>query len=298
MQLVPHAPPALVSDRYVALAVWPAVLLFVALAWRLNPIPRTALLLVMALLWGFQTIERPRDWQNFEVLLDSDLRERPGYYLPAMYKIVGVELPQGLYRDARETANSITDPDARDIMSGLVKAHYAVNVAAMSSGKTQEAIAILSELGLEHKQPPVQAQWNPSKHLLWEKRRHLIVFEWKSLSNEFPNDVFVHYNAGLWMLEFHDYKDAVVHLHTATESQSLPVSVRGTAYAGLGAALMFSGYIAEAEATLRTALGQPNPDPRAYCMLAEVYRQTNRLEEAARTEVDCRNHVPKEETAQ
>ena len=39
MQLIPNHPPSLVSDRYVALAVWPAMLLIVALAWRLKPAP-------------------------------------------------------------------------------------------------------------------------------------------------------------------------------------------------------------------------------------------------------------------
>ena len=57
MQLIPYAPPSLVSDRFLALAVWPAVLLIVLLAWRLQPIPRVALLLAIALSWSVQTIE-------------------------------------------------------------------------------------------------------------------------------------------------------------------------------------------------------------------------------------------------
>jgi hypothetical protein len=54
LQLVPYAPPALVSDRWLALAVWPVLLLIVALTWRLKPVPRAIILLVIALAWSFQ----------------------------------------------------------------------------------------------------------------------------------------------------------------------------------------------------------------------------------------------------
>ena len=94
IQLMPNHPPSLVSDRYLALAVWPAILFAVALLWRLKLVPRIAILLVIALLWGFQTIERPRDWR-LETLFDADLRAYPGYYMPAMYEINYVQLPQG-----------------------------------------------------------------------------------------------------------------------------------------------------------------------------------------------------------
>ncbi|MGA8864440.1 MAG: hypothetical protein WBM09_07080 [Gallionella sp.] len=66
MQLIPNGAPSLVSDRYLALAAWPAVLLIVTLSWRLSPIPRSVLLLAFALSWGCQTIERTRDWRDLK----------------------------------------------------------------------------------------------------------------------------------------------------------------------------------------------------------------------------------------
>ncbi|MDO8414073.1 MAG: hypothetical protein Q7S51_09830, partial [Gallionellaceae bacterium] len=49
LHLVPYSPPSLISDRFLSLAVWPATLLLVALTWRLKPVPRIVLLLVVAL---------------------------------------------------------------------------------------------------------------------------------------------------------------------------------------------------------------------------------------------------------
>jgi len=297
MQLIPYAPPSLVSDRFLFLAVWPVVLLIVALSWRLKPVPRAILLLAIALPWGFQTIERPRDWHSNETLIDADLRAYPGHYMPAFYKIIIIQLPQGLYRDAGETASSITDPEIKNIMIGLIKAKYAIHVV-VSTGKPQEAMTLLWNLGLDHKQPPVQAKWNPSINLLWGRSRNEFRDEWELLARQFPDDVSVRYNAGLWMLDAHKYKNAVAHLRAATESQRLPESVRGTAFKNLSLALINSGHIAEAEAPLRAALEQPQPDLRAYCLLSKVYRQAKRFEEAARAEANCPDRSTNEETAQ
>lgn len=108
-----------------------------------------------------------------------------------------------------------------------------------------------------------------------------------NLAERFPDDVSVRYNAGLWMLDVHRYDDAIVYLRLATESQRLPGTVRGMAFVSLGLAMMNSGHIAEAEAPLRAALEQTPPDLRAYCSLAEVYKQSGRFEEAARAGANC-----------
>ena len=293
IQLIPYAPPSLASDRWLTLAVWPVMLLLVTLSWRLKPAPRTAILLVIALSWSFQTIERPRDWRSLEAVIDADLRAYPGYYMPAVYKI-SIQISQGLYRDARETANSITIFELRDVMIKLVEADYAVHVNAVASGRPQEAMALLWKLGVDLKQPPAQAKWNSPVTLAWRGRQGTLVAEWGYLAEHFPEDVSVRYNAGLSSLNFRNYKEAAAHLRAATESQHLPESVRGTAFKSLGFALMNSGHIAEAEAPLRAALAQPQPDREAYCLLSELYKYTNRLEEAANTKSDCRSHASNE----
>ena len=47
----------------------------------------------------------------------------------------------------------------------------------------------------------------------------MLASEWEYLAEHFPDDVSVRYNAGLWMLDVHAYKNAVTHLRAATESQ-------------------------------------------------------------------------------
>lgn len=287
IQLIPHAPPSLVSDRYLALAVWPVILLLVALSWRLSPVPRTVLLLAFALSWSWQTVERSCDWRDFETLVDADLRTYPGYYMPAIYKITSFQLPRGQFREASETAGRITTPEFREIMLDMIRIHHGGDADAVATGKLQEAMVLLWKLEHDLKLPPAQAQWNSPVNNLWQRMPFLLAIEWKYLTERFPDDVSVRYNAGLWMLDAHRYDDAVAYLRFATESQQLPISVRGTTFASLGLALMNAGHIAEAEAALRVALEQTPPELRAYCSLTEVYKQSGRIEEAARAGANC-----------
>lgn len=286
-QLIPYVTDSLVSDRFLALAVWPVMLLVVSLTWRLSPVPRTVLLIVIALAWVFQTVERPRDWRSFEALVDADLHAYPGYYMPAVFKISSFQLPRGLYCDAEYTASSITTQEIRDAMIRMIKIHHGGDADAATTGKLQEAMAMLWMLGHDLKQFPVQTRWNQPLNNFWKKMPTLLAIEWGNLAERFPDDVSVRYNAGLWMLDVHRYDDAIVYLRLATESQRLPGTVRGMAFVSLGLAMMNSGHIAEAEAPLRAALEQTPPDLRAYCSLAEVYKQSGRFEEAARAGANC-----------
>jgi len=296
MQLIPYAPPSLVSDRFVVLAVWPVILLIVTLSWRLKPVPRTVLLLAIALPWGFQTMERPRDWRSFEAVVDADSRAYPGSYIPAVYKVIS-QYTQGLTSEAIRTASSITDPEFRDVAIGLIKADSAVTYAEMT-GNPHEAMTLLWKLWLDHKDLPVQAKWNSPIKTLWQSRENMFTGEWMRLAASFPDDMSVRYNAGLWQMNIHEYKYAVTHFLVATESQRLPKSIRGTAFYNLGLALLNSGSVAEAEAPLRAALEQPQSDLRAYCLLSEVYKLTGRSEEAARAGAECRMQAPSEVMAQ
>lgn len=296
MQLIPYGSPSLVSDRWLTLAAWPAVLLLVVLSWRLKPLPRTILLLAIALPWCFQTVERPRDWRSNEALIDVDLRAYPGHYLPAFQKIIGVQLAQGLNRDAAETASRITDPEMKNIMIGLIRSDYAVRANAVDTGDSHNAIALMKNLERALKQPPVQAKWNSPVYYVWKFCRTALAMQWHYLAEHFPDDVSVRYNAGLWMLNIHKFEYAVAHLRAATASQRLPEHIRGTAFRNLGFALMKSGHVAEAETPLHAALAQQQPDTHAYCLLSEVYKQTRRFEEAARAEANCPKLLPTEES--
>jgi hypothetical protein len=287
MQLIPYAPPSLISDRFLAIAVWPAILLIVAMSWRLKPLLRTALLLVIAITWTAQTAKHPLDWRSPEVLIDNELRAYPGYAMPAAYKIFSVQLPQRFYGDAIETAGSIANPQTKDAMVKLIKAHQAVYVESASTGSPQNAMVLLWELFHALKQRPAQSTWDPSMYNLWEMVRVLFENQWKYLGQHFPDDALVHYNAGLWMVNVHKYEDAIVHLRAATESQRLPESLRGAAFENLALALLGTGQFAEAESSLLAALKQPQSNMRIQCLFAMVYKGTGRLEAAARAETKC-----------
>lgn len=288
IQLIPYRTHSLVADRFLAFAAWPAVLLIVGLALRLKPAPRIVILAGIALSWGYQTIERPRDWRNTVALFDSDLRANPGYYLPAAFKIIFNQLPNGLYREAEGTAANISTMEFREAMIGLVKADYAAHVMAVDSGNPQEATKLLWKLEQDIKLP-AQAQWNSPMKGLWEIIGVAVINEWEFLAKKFPDDEAVHYNAGLWLLKVGKYEDAVVHFRAATGSSRLLQSARGVAFRNLGVALLGAGHIAEAEVPLRAALEQSPPDFFAYCSLSGVYRQTGRMEEAAHAETECRS---------
>ena len=288
-QLLPFDTDSLVSDRFLALAVWPVALLIAALAWRMRPVYRAALLLAIALSWGFQTVERPRDWRSFETLVDADLRAYPGYFMPAAYKITSFQLPQGMYGDAERTANSITTPEIRGVMIRMVKIHYLVHAGPADAGKLRDAMALLWELGSDIRQHPDQTKWNSPVKNLWIKFPYMLALEWRALTERYPGDASVTYNAGMWLLDARRYHDAAAFLRTAVESPGLPGHLRGKAYGSLGAALMKSGRVTAAEAPLRAALEQAPPDLQAYCSFAELYKHTNRPSEAERVLPGCRS---------
>lgn len=214
-QLIPYATPSLVSDRFLALGVWPAALLIVALSWRLKAAPRTAILLAIALPWSYQTMERPRDWRSYEALMDSDLRAYPGHYLPAFQKIMSYQLPKGRFREAGELANTIIAPEERAIMRKLVE--VAIDLRDVKiSGDPRDAMTHLQDLEQLLKLPPVQSKWDPAMLHFWKESQDSFVLEWQWLVKSFPDDTSVRYNARLSLGSVLNYGN------TAAPSQSLP----------------------------------------------------------------------------
>jgi tetratricopeptide (TPR) repeat protein len=288
-QLIPYLTNSLVTDRFLFLAVFPVLLLVVALAWQLNPVPRAILLLAIVLPWGYQTAERPRDWRDFEPLIDTELRAYPGYYQPA-YQKIWIQLGSGLYSDAIATAGTITVPEFRNIMMAMIRASYAVNTA--TTGKPDEALAVLQNFEIALNHLPAQSKWNTTMLQVRSGGLYILSLKGARLAKQFPEDALVQYRAGLWKLDVHYYEDAVTHLRAATGSQRLPESLRGTAFKNLGIALLDSGHADQAEAPLRAALEQSPPDLSAYCALSTLYKQANRLGEAVSAERECRQRVP------
>jgi tetratricopeptide (TPR) repeat protein len=291
MQLVPNHPPSLVSDRYIALAIWPSTLLIVALCWRLKPIPRAAILASLAILWTIQTFERPNDWRSPEAMVEADASANPDHYLPALLKISGIQLPTRKYREALNTASNITNPEFRDVLTSLVKSDYEVKFGTIPKGNPDEAISLLLKTEQLLKKPPEQIKWNAPARYTWDAfKDDMLIGEWDALAAQYPNDMLVQYYTGLWNVEIHQYLFAVPHLRAATESQQLPIAIRGSAYKSLGMALLNSGYTARAEIPLKAALDQLPPDQEAYCLLSFLYKQTNRIDEAKQSDDECQKY--------
>jgi hypothetical protein len=289
IQLIPYNTVSLVADRFLMLAVWPALLLIVAAVWRTPVVLRGVLLMLIALPWGWHTLERPRDWSGPQALVDADLRAYPGGYIPAASKIMAVQLPYALNREAMETANTIENAALRATMTGLINVDEAVR-AAVEHANPQRAIAQLWQFEREH-QLPEQARWNTPIKMIWLRIGDVLTDEWRYLAQKFPADVAVRYNAGLWMLGVQKHAEAVTHFRAAAKSPELPEAAGATVYRYWGLALLGSGQAAEAEAPLLAALQRTSPDLRAYCALAEVYRQTGRPGEAARARTHCLSQV-------
>ena len=291
LQLIPHGAPSLISDRYLVLAVWPIALLIVSLLWRLSTASRITLLLAIAISWGWQSFTRPRDWRNFETLVEADSRAYPGYYMPAANKITSFQLPRGLVREATETAGRITTPEVRSLMLDIVKIHHGGDDDAVPAGKLKEAMALLWKLGQDIKHTPSQAQWNSPLNNLWQRMPFLLALEWKYLADRFPDDASLSLNAGLWNLDAQRYEDAARYLSVVSASQRLPLHQRGPAYHGLGQALLNTGHVEEAETALRSALEQTPSVPESNCLLADIYQKTGRINQAKIAQSACRNNA-------
>lgn len=198
MQLIPFQTHSLVGDRFLFLAVWPAMLLVVALAWRLDTLPRIVLLVFIALLVCFQTIERPREWRSSEGMDEHELKGHPGHYLPALF-VIKVKLARGQNLAAAEIAKNIIDADARDILTRLIVCDFIVRVKSSSS--PDEAIAHLQELGIALKNKSIQerSRYDPTMSLFWRTTKYMYGIQWSFLAEHFPDDMLVRYNAKLWL---------------------------------------------------------------------------------------------------
>lgn len=176
LQLIPYAPPSLISDRFLFLAVWPVILLGVAFSWRLKPSLRITLLLIIASSWIFQTIQRPRDYSSFEVLIETDLRAFPGYSMPAKYTF-DTQLLAGQLREAEETASNITTPEIRDVMVKVIKTQQVISDLTATSDP-QYAMSLLLDLGKDLKYLPAQARWNTPLVHIWRANRIFLGLDW------------------------------------------------------------------------------------------------------------------------
>lgn len=286
IHLFPYGPPSLVSDRWLTLAVWPVLLIVVALMWRLKPVPRAAVLIIIGLSWSVQTTVGTRDWSSTEAIIKADYDAYPGNYMTSMYQALN-QIEHGLYSEAYATASSISTTEFRDVLTGMIKAGQAVRVDAVTTGMPEVAMSMLRASWQYHTQPPVQSQWNSPISFFWIKRRTFLKGEWAHLVQQFPHDMSVSYAAGLWMLDAHQFTDSISYLRSAAESQQLPLFQRGTAYYNLGFGLMNIKQFSEAEQALHAALNQIQPERKAYCLLAAMYQYTGRNAEAARAKADC-----------
>jgi hypothetical protein len=190
LQFMPFITHTLVADRFIYLALWPAILLLVTLVWRLNTVLRVVLLCLIALPWLVQTAERPRDWASIDALAAADLRAYPGSYF-ALFKNIERQLSAGQYAEARATAGRIADPAIRNIAIQLVEAAYAVAYQVVVSRDPRDALERLHKLDILLRQPLAQAAWNTPMFSFWLTCRNILALEWATLGRNLPDDAQV-----------------------------------------------------------------------------------------------------------
>ena len=289
LQLIPYAPPSMISDRFIFLASWPGILLLVLLLWRLKPAFRVLMLMAVTLLWGAQTFQRPMDWISNEKMIAVDMEAFPGYYAPVAY-MVTTQLKKGVSLDASNSTKLIRDPLVRNVLLGLIGLDYIIRVKVMGTGDPFIAEDGFNKLTAVLKTRPEQTKWNAPMSQLWDTCRARLMDQWIFLIKQFPGDMMLRYKAGLSVLSLEHYAGAAEFLRVATESHRLPDDVRGDAYLNYGRALMKKGDLDGAEDAFQNAIAQYPPENRAYCLLADLYRKTGNLQQASETDSDCRLH--------
>jgi hypothetical protein len=288
-QILPYSTDSLVTDRSLYLALWPILLLLVALGWQLKRVPRLLLLLAVALPWIYQTVERPNDWRGMDTVFDADIRAYPGFYFPLCRKVFWLHDTGNASARDEKLADAIADPQIRNIMIQFVRADHALNAAA-SAADLHETISRLLAWDALLQKLPEQAKWNTPLTVAYAKFREELKGLWIALAQKFPDDAGVRYQAGLGMLKAGDFERAASELQAAVGSPQLAGALRGSAFKSLGIALLDGGHFVQAEAPLQAALTQTPPDSESYCVLAELYRHTGRPTEALQAEFNCRFH--------
>jgi len=211
----------------------------------------------------------------------------PAYYMPAVFKIVGTQLPQAKYQEAIETASNIAVPESKKMLLELIEADRAVNVDAVVSGDPVRALASLEKVGKILNQLPDEAKWNSPVQVTWEKSKSRNTRLWISLAQHFPENPQVRYFAGMWLSENGYYRVSIEHLNFALSSSDITEAMRKPALKNLGIAMLGLGFTAQAEAALLAALAQPQPDMQVYCILSGIYQLTNRETDATLAENRC-----------
>lgn len=290
LQLVPYKPPSLVSDRFLFLAIWPAMFLLVAFVWRLKPLGRTLILLAFILPWGFHTLERPQDLKNDKTLTSVDVRAYPEFYMPAAIWSLIFQMGDDQYRDALETAGNIRQAEIREALMKLIRADYIRRQEAAAGNAPDKAMWLLIELGRMLEHPPEQSKWDAPMLNLWQRFDMVLGAEWERVAEKYPGNVTVRYNAGMYDMRIHFYLNAVTNLRAALQLPHLPDDRKGSVHLNLGIALVNTGHSDEAESELRNALAQPYPAMEAHCALAELYKRTARMEDARAAAANCPLH--------
>ncbi len=208
IQVIPFQTHSLVSDRFLNLAVWPAALLIVALSWRLRSRYRNLFLFSLILLWGFQTVERSRDWRTYEELLEADVKEYPGYYLSSYNKITLDYLPKNRYLEARELANKIDTPEEREIVIKLVGIAEKLGEVLVTN-YPRESMSMLLNLEPLLIRPPEQINWDPAMNYFWRDCQNSFVNEWQWLVKNFPDQASVRSNAKISIVNIMNANNAL-----------------------------------------------------------------------------------------
>lgn len=263
LQILPLTTWSLVSERFLFLPLLGLALAVAALAVRL-PRPRSAAVLVGALfLFGLAgTLARSDDWASPTELLTGTARLSPRHHVAASILIDQVLLPEGRSREALEVAHRVHRAGARRVLERYIEAHLAAE-----TGDTARVARLLKGL-------PEAVSWNDPILMLQmanlalraglPKRAETV---YRSVLEQRPNWVQVHYNLGLALHRLGESREAVEHLETAVAGGLATAD----ALNNLGLARRDSGQEPAAEEAFSRALAADATHWHAAYNLARLY---------------------------
>ena len=153
-------------------------------------------------LFSYQAFDRPKYWASDDTLFERDFIAWPENSILAYDQIIWRQIPYSRFREARETANNMAVPEARNVMLKFVDVANAT-LDAVRTGDPRDAVNQLNNLAILIEQPaPARAKWDPSLSNFWLKGHHSYVRAWQALMGAFPNDELVRSNYRTAVMKF------------------------------------------------------------------------------------------------
>lgn len=271
-----------VAERYLFLPLFGSSLVVAALAvpllHRSSSARRRALaaaLVVALLVTGFAlSARRSAQWESAESLLAANSRLQPGHHYSRFLEIEYLLKKRGDFPAARQTAERVSDPEARNALLLYVEA-LRVNSTITSLSQVDRAVRATRDLhaasrDMAHETDPANV---PKRVLAWTLLGQVRKL-YERLGRLAPHNMEIAYNWALLEMTDHEYSSAEALFRKALDSGAMPRSALLAAWNNLGLALRAQGKLDEAEPAFHAALRADRLEWRAALNLLRLPKLT------------------------